>query len=217
MFLDIQFLKNEHKQIKISKELGYDGVFFITDEPKKHKILDDFFVGYIKIGKSKRFLSLGIFDNILDFKENLNTYDLFLLDFRWKEDKMDYRNSLFSPSISYLPKVNKGLLFSTIFFKDLDFEKKAEIFGRFQQNIKILKKKKNRFLAVFCSLNYFESKEKFEDPRNLFSLAKILGLHPKEAKKSLGLNLFFLYKQRLILKENLNKNLDFLEFRLKEK
>ena len=216
MFLDIQFQKNEHKQIKILKELNYDGVFFITEEPKKHKIIDNFFVGYIKLGKSKKFLSLGIFKNIIDFKENLNNFDLFLLDFRDKEDKMDYRNSLLSPSISYLPRVNKGLLFPLIFFQSEDFEYKSSIFGRFKQNIKITKKKKNKFLPIFCSLNYFENKEKIEDYRNLFSLAKLLGLHPKQARYGLGKNLFFLYKQKLLLKENLNKNLDFLEFKNRE-
>jgi hypothetical protein len=213
VFLDVQFLKNEHKQIRELKELGYDGVFFITEEPKNHKIIDDFFVGYIKLGKSKKFLSLGIFEDILSFKENLNNYDLFLLDFRNKEDKMDYRNSLFSPSLAYFPKTNKGLLFPTVFFENQDFEKKAQILGRFEQNIKIIKKKKSKFLPIFCSLNYFEDKEKIDDYRDLFSLGKILGLHPKQARKSLGENLFFLYKQKLILRENLNKDLSFLKFR----
>ena len=215
MFIDVQFLKNEHKQIRELRELNYDGVFFITEEPKKHKIIDDFFVGYIKLGKSKKFLSLGIFDNILDFKQNLNVYDLFLLDFRNKEDKMDYRNSLFNTSLAYLPENEKGLLFPLTFFEG-DFEKKASILGKFEQNVKILKKKKSKFLPVFCSLNYFEDIEKVEDYRNVFSLAKILGLHPKKARESLGQNLFYLYKQKLLLNENLNKNLKELSFKIKK-
>ncbi len=211
MFIDVQFLKNEHKQIKKLKELGYDGVFFVTDEPKSHKIIDDFFIGYIKLGKSSKFLSLAIFDDILEFKRNINAYDLFLLDFRNKEDKLDYKNSLFSPSLAYLPSETKGLMFPLVFFNE-SFEQKAKILGRFSQNVRILKKKKSKFLPVFCSLSYFEEKERFEDYRNVFSLTKILGLHPKKARESLGQNLFYLYKQKLLKSKSLSKNLDFLAF-----
>jgi hypothetical protein len=212
VFIDVQFLKNENKQIKQLRDLNYNGVFFITDEPKNHRIIDDFFIAYISLKSSKKFLSLGIFDNILDFKNNINKFDLFLLDFRKKEDKMDYRNSLFSPSIAYLPDKYKGLIFPLTFFVNENFEGKARILGRFKQNIEIVKKKKNKFLPIFATLNHFENIEKVEDPRNIQSLVKILGLNTKDTKKSLGYYLFYLYKQKLTEKNAKLYEKDFVIF-----
>jgi len=206
MYIDLVFLENRNRQINLLKKKGYSGVFFIcenNEDIKNPKIKDNFLEVYVSLKPSKKYVSLGIFDNILEFKQNLERYDLFLLDFRLKEDKMDYRNSLFNPSLAYLPKLKKGLLFPLSFFENIsdkeDFIYKQEILGRFQQNIKIVKKKKSMFLPIICSLY----NKKFSlDPLDRQCFGQLLGLNPLEAKKSIGDNLLFLLKQKYIREDS---------------
>jgi hypothetical protein len=215
MYFDLIFLENRNKQIRKLKENNYSGVFFLCkdkEELKKPKIKDNFLEVYISLKPSSKYLSLGIFREILEFKENIERFDLFLLDFREKEDKMEFRNSLFNTSLAYLPKQKKGLLFPLSFFKNIteknEFIYKQQILGRFRQNIKIVKKKKSQFLPIICSLN----ENKFSlDPFDRRAFGQLLGLNPLEAKKAVGSNLLFLLKQKYL------NDKDFVIFNLNHK
>ncbi len=212
MYFDLVFLENRNKQIKELRGNNYSGVFFLCknkEDLKKPKIKNNFLEVYVSLNPSKKYLSLGIFKEIIEFKENIEKFDLFLLDFREKEDKMKFRNSLLNTSLAYFPKQNKGLLFPLSFFKNNtkknDFIYKQEILGRFRQNIRIIKKKKSKFLPIICSLE----KNKFSlDPFDRRAFGQLLGLNPLEAKKALGSNLLFLLKQKYL------KDKDFVVFNL---
>ncbi len=220
MYLEVLFLGNRNKQIKWLKQNNFSGVFFICKDKenlKKPKIKNGFLEVYVSPVPSSKYLSFGIFNNILEFKININKYDLFLLDFREKEDKMKFRNSLFNSSLAYLPNKKKGLLFPLSFFSFDTFNSKKkgmnnkidnkevfiykqQILGRFRQNAKIIKKKKSNFLPIICSL---EEKNFSFDYYDRLSFGQLLGFSPLEARKAIGSNLLFLLKQLYLKDEDI--------------
>ena len=205
MFTDIVFpSNNEDKFIAMAQILGYKSICFAYNfdknninksldliknkqESAKLKIYTAILANFNKISRAKKLVELVLVQNSEKNREVLEKSEasvLFELESQNKRDFMHHRASGLNHILCSLANKNRkiiGFSFNSI----LNSKYKAQTLGRISQNIRLCRKYKVKTLIGSFAQTPFEMRS----PYDLISLFVVLGMHPKDAKDSISMNL----------------------------
>ena len=189
MATDIVFPKNnENEFLRLAALLGYKEIVFVYKNSKdapnlsKLKTKIKIHIAFTKKGK-KKYLAVQKPKDVRNTIERKDADIIFGIETGASKDFMHHRASQLNQVLCNLAKKKKvaiGFSFEEILSSKAS--KRAEMFGRMSQNIKLCRKYKVK--TVIAS---FATKPKnMRSPNDLSSLFQILGMHPADTQKSLN-------------------------------
>lgn len=178
---------NENEFIEMAEKLGYKKIIFLYPLEKNivqintSKIKVGFGILSAKGGKGKHTTFMQSADKDQQIIENNPPNAIFGFESKSEKDYLHQRASGLNNVIcTFAKKNNVTIVFSFAQILKSYKTKRAQIFGRIMQNIRLCRKYQVKTAIASFAANPFEMRS----AKDLQSLFCLLGMHPEEAKKS---------------------------------
>lgn len=188
--IDIVFPQdNENELISTAEKLGYDKLIFVYSDVKKVLKIENHYTALIVEPKKVKqykgrvdFIVVRADEETSRFAiEKMKPDIMFGFEDSEKSDTMHQRYSgLNHVSCSFAFENKVRIAFSFKSLLDSYGYKRARLFGRMMQNIKLCRKYKIKTLIA----SFADKPSQMRSPADLQSIFIAIGMHPKEAKES---------------------------------
>jgi len=179
--------KNENEFIEIAQKLGYEKLIFLYTSDKNipqiktDKIKISFGILTAKGGKAKYLTFMQSADKDQQIIENNPPNAVFGFEAKSEKDYLHQRASGLNNVICTFAQKNKVIIaFSFAQILKSYKTKRAQIFGRFMQNIRLCRKYQVKTAIASFATQPFEMRS----PNDMQAVFCLLGMTPQDAKKS---------------------------------
>lgn len=180
---------NEKEFVEIADKLGYGKIIFLYANEKNiphitsDKIKIIFGVINIKGGKGKHLTFMQSGENDQHIIEHNPPNAVFGFEAKAEKDYLHQRASGLNNVICTFAQKNKVVIAFSFNQILKNFRtKRAQVFGRMMQNIKLCRKHK----VTMCIASFAKDPFEMRAPKELSALFQLLGMHQEEARKAMN-------------------------------